>query len=85
MEIEDIKEGKTYEIKTTTGKVIIAKLDEIQRSSIGDDYIFENISGAEELVKESSFRIFNQFPLPGLLLSRMITNSIIKEIVETNE
>ncbi len=64
-----LKVGELYQITFPNGNTAKVKLNRIMTNSFGDDYIFENISGAEKLVSKSAFSISNEFPLPQQLLS----------------
>ncbi len=63
----DLVVGEKYKIHFPIGMHAIVKLNRIIPNSFGDDYIFENISGAEELVGTSTLK-YNEFPLPKQLV-----------------
>lgn len=58
-----------YQITFPNGNTAKVRLVRIMKNSFGDDYIFENLGGAEKLVSKSAFSITNEFPLPQQLLS----------------
>ena len=61
----DLVVGKKYKLFFPNGNDAIVILNRIMRNSFGDDYIFQNISGAENLTKSaSSLLAKDEFPLP---------------------
>lgn len=66
----DLEVGKKYKIHFPNGKDAIVILKRIMKNSFGDDYIFKNISGAENLVGKSSILGTDEFPLPEQLISQ---------------
>jgi len=67
----DLIVGNFYLIIFPNGKEAEVKLNRILPNSLGNDYIFENIIGAESLIEKStsSFIRENEFPLPEQLLA----------------
>lgn len=67
----DMKEGGKYILCFPNGNDATVILKRILPNSFGDDYVFENIKGAENLVGAASPRIGkNEFPLPAPLLAK---------------
>lgn len=60
----DLKEGGKYILHFPNGNKATVILNRIQRNSFGDDYIFKNISGAENLTQKSGILASDEFPLP---------------------
>ena len=60
-----------YQITFPSDKTAVVKLNRIMPNSFGDDYVFENISGAENLTAKANSGLvgMNEFPLPEQLLS----------------
>jgi len=67
----DLTVGNFYLIIFPNGKEAEVKLNRILPNSLGDDYIFENIIGAESLIEKSTSSLIgeNEFPLPYQLLA----------------
>jgi len=63
--------GEYYQITFPNEHSVVVKLNRSLPNSFGDDYIFENINGAEDLVNKTKSSIINdnEFPLPEQLLS----------------
>ncbi len=65
----DLQVDGFYQITFPNGNTAKVRLARIMKNSFGDDYIFENLGGAEKLVSKSAFSTTNEFPLPQQLLS----------------
>ena len=72
----DLEVGEEYQITFPNGNIAKVRLSRIMNSSLGDDYVFENLGGAEGLVNKSVFNSTNEFPLPSQLLHATIFHTL---------
>lgn len=74
----DLVVGEYYMMSFPADTRSVVKLVRILKNSLGDDYVFENISGAESLAsKSSSFNVNpNEFPLPVQILGSIRFNEL---------
>ncbi len=63
--------GKKYKIYFPNNTTAIVILNNIKNNSFGNDYIFKNIEGADNLVGKSSILEKDEFPLPIQLLKHL--------------
>jgi len=63
---------KFYLMTFPNGRVATVKLNRVMENSLGNDYIFENHGGAEELAEKSNSRFvnLNEFPIPQQFLNK---------------
>jgi len=77
---KDLVIGEYYMMTFPTNTKAVAKLVRIFKNALGDDYVFENIHGAESLANKSTSSSVdpNEFLLPVQVLSSVKFNELKK-------